>query len=110
MTVSAPVRDLLQLALGSFPRSQEEQMYADLDFREDELDRGLIPDPNDPDLVPEGAPPPNGFPPKAGAPTDGPPSPNGFLPKEEKNGATPPPFARNQRKTAKSKKGARRAK
>lgn len=70
---------------------QEEQMLRDMDMREEELDRGLVADPNDPDLIPDtvagggdpfgGEAEQNGFPPK------GPPKPNG-KPK-------PPAFAGN---------------
>lgn len=102
--------DAAEAVLEQQKAEEEQALYDQMDAQEEQIERGLIPDPNDPDLVPEGAPLPNGFPPKPGAPTDGPPPPNGFPPKEEKNGATPPPFARNQRKTAKPKKGARRAK
>lgn len=95
---------------------QEEQMYADLDFREDELDRGLVADPNDPDLVPEqmggGAPPfggeaeSNGFPPK---PTNGKPNSPAFNAKSGKIVKTIPWMKSSGRsKKSNSRKGARR--
>src|SRR5690606_32750970 len=82
--------DAAEAVLEQQKAEEEQALYDQMDAQEEQIDRGLIPDPNDPDLVPEGAPPPNGFPPKPGASTDGPSPPNGFPPKEEKNG-----FARN---------------
>lgn len=89
-----------QLAL-----EQEEEMLAQLDMQEDQLARGLIPDPNDPDLIPDMAPgggnpfggggPPNGkppgggFPPKNGKPPAFNFSRNAFCPTGEGGGVDP---------------------
>lgn len=76
---------------------QEEEMLAQMDLQEDALDRGIVADPNDPDLIPDqvggGAPPfggggppgteVNGFPPKNGEPK--PPGLNGTATKIVKN-------------------------